>query len=216
MRRSFVRRTARASLVVAAALVAVALVAGEAVAFHTVSHSGTRGHFSFVDTPTMPGARCNYEGAAGHGFLDAIRVKPPKVFWPNLTSANPHEQGLVGWQVRIQHWNGATWTTTDTSSQDVAIAHEHTPAPFVAIVAVHNPPNSLRYRALAVLTWFRPNSSVLGRAKVVLDWYNQTDPGKIVPTCKGVVCHVCATVPSRGPAADAARARVEAIAPRRS
>jgi hypothetical protein len=216
MRRSFVRRTARASLVVAAALVAVALVAGEAVAFHTVSHSGIRGHYSFVDTPTMPGGRCTYEGAAGHGFLDAIRVRAPKVFWPNLNSANPHEQGLVGWQVRIQHWNGATWTTTDVGTVTTAVAHEHRPAPFLAKTVMHAPPNSLRYRALAVLTWFRPNSSILGRAKVVLDWYNQTDPGKIVHTCKGVVCHVCATIPGRTPVADAGRGRAEALPQRRS
>jgi hypothetical protein len=211
MPRSLVRRTMRATVVVGVVVAAVALIAGQAVAFHTVSHSGVRGQYSFLDTQSSPGARCDYEGAAGHGFFAAMKVRPPTVFWPNRHPGNPDEHGTVGWRVKIQHWNGMTWTASDVSSESTAVAREHSPAPFIGKLVHHEPPNSRRYRAQVVLTWYGANSSVLGRAKVILDWYNQTDPGRIVTSCKGVVCHVCMPVPGGARPSDVARNRLEAV-----
>jgi hypothetical protein len=216
MRRTFVRRAGRAAFVVAVAVVGVALIAGEAVASHTVAHSGVTGPFSFMDTMASPGARCTYEGAAGHGFFNGMKVKPPTVFWPNRHAGNPNEHGIVGWTVKIQHWNGVKWTTANISAETTAVAHENTPAPFVAKIVPHGPPDSRRYRAQVVLIWHGSGSTALGRAKVVLDWYNQTDPGVIKTSCKAVVCHVCGTVTSGTRVPDAARHRIEALPQRRA
>jgi hypothetical protein len=215
MRRSFISRAARAAFIVATAVAGVALVGGEAVAWHTVAHSGVNGHYSFVDTSATPGARCDYEGAAGHGFFKGMKVKPPTVFWPNQDSGNTNEHGTVGWKIKIQHWNGVKWTTANISTETTAIAHENTSAPFVAKTVHHGPPDSHRYRAQVVLTWYTPGMSVLGQAKVILDWYNQTDPGITVTSCKGVVCHVCGPVPAGSRSDSALRHRPDGILLRR-
>jgi hypothetical protein len=216
MRRSFISQAARAAFIVATAVAGVALVAGEAVAWHTVAHSGVNGHYSFVDTSASPGARCDYEGAAGHGYFNNMRVKPPTVFWPNQDSGNPDEHGTVGWKFKIQHWNGVKWTTANISTESTAVAHENTSAAFFAKHVQHGPPDNHRYRAQVVLTWYTPAMAVLGQAKVVLDWYNQTDPGVTVTSCKGVVCHVCGPVPGGTRASDVARHRLEALPLRRN
>jgi hypothetical protein len=173
------------------ATLAVALGGGDAMAATPVSQSGVVGNVTFQDSPTTPQARCLFDGAAGHSYFSGMRVKAPSIFWPNQSISTPNEHGTVGWRVKVQHWNGASWATVNTSPESQATASENTAAAFVTKTVPHGLTVSHRYRALVVITWYTGPSSQLGQAKVLIDWYRRIANGKAYTSCKGIVCDVC-------------------------
>jgi hypothetical protein len=168
---SFVNRSLRGAsfALVTAALIAVG--GNSALAAHQVGSSGTPGSYSWEDTAAHPAGLCDYNGGgtAGHTYLVRIKVKPPtNVLWPHDTESNA---GTVGFRVKLQHLSAGAWTTVNMGSEATATATEDSPAAFGGRSVYWAGPNTGRDRAVAVLSWYNPDMSVLGRVSVAIDHY---------------------------------------------
>ncbi len=160
-------RGASLAILIAACL---ALGGGDVFAAHQVHQSGTIGSYSFTDTAGNPAGYCNYNGggAAGHTYLVGVKVDAPTAFWPAGQSSH---HGTIGYRVKLQHLNGTGWHTVNVGTEQRTSATVHTSAVFGKAHVGWAGSNQGHDRALAVLTWYRPNTTVLGRARVVIDHY---------------------------------------------
>ena len=166
---------------VASIVLLLAASGSDVLAAHTVSRSGATGHYSFADTRSGPGATCFYAAVQGQYEFDHVRVKPPKVYWP---TASPFSNGTVGFKVKLQHWNGFTWTTVRSSGESRALASKTSPAPFSAKAVMWAAPHDRRYRAEVRLRWLTPDANVIGQALVVLDHYRIIYDGTVASACR--------------------------------
>jgi hypothetical protein len=181
---SSVRLVGRGGMLAIAVAVAVILSGGDVFAAHTLSHSGTTGHYVFQDTNSHPGAKCFYEGAAGHWEFNHMRVTPPNVFWPNSSA---FDSGSVAIKVKLQHWDGSVWTTVSKSTQTVATATKTSPARFPYKIVTWAPPHNHKYRALVRIRWLTPDADVIGQAVVALDHYRIGYDGSVDSACRAEV-----------------------------
>jgi len=172
-------RSASLSILVAACL---ALGSGDVLAAHQVSQTGVIGSYAFTDTAGNPAGYCNYNGggAAGHTYLVKVRVDAPTAYWPDGQASN---HGTIGYRVKLQHFSGGVWDTVNTGAEEQATATVHVSALFGPRHVDWAGPNTGHDRALAVLTWYRPNATVLGRARVVIDFYLSGFDGITRPYC---------------------------------
>jgi hypothetical protein len=174
---SWIRRTVRGTSIATLMVVSLALGGGSALAAHQVGGHGTLGSYSWTDTAPHPAGVCSYNGggAAGHTYLVKVKVKAPDaVYWPAGTGSS---SGTVGFKVVLQHLTGGTWTKVGHGTEATSTAHRHTSAMFGTRSVSWAGPNTGKDRALAVLTWYQSDMSVLGRAKVVIDHYHNTFDG---------------------------------------
>jgi hypothetical protein len=168
---SFTMGRARHGASVAALVVAcLASGSGSVLGAHLVHQTGTVGIYSFTDTAGNPAGYCNYNGggALGHTYLVSIRVDAPTAFWP---AGLPSHHGTIGYRVKLQHDDGGAWQTVNAGTEQHATASVHTSAVFGTAHVKWAGSNQGHDRALAVLTWYRPNSTVVGRARIAIDHY---------------------------------------------
>ncbi len=169
MSRSFIRCALRGATLAGLLLVALSLGGGTALAYHEISRTGVVGAYSWVDTTAHPGGRCAYNKAMGQGLLDTMSVKAPIAYWP-LGSSVSH--GTIGYRIKLQHYNGTTWLTVGSSGEVTAVAWKHAAAALARRTVTYTGSDwSRKFRALAVLTWYRADSTVLGRASVTMSHY---------------------------------------------
>ncbi|MEA2622000.1 MAG: hypothetical protein QOH61_910 [Chloroflexota bacterium] len=174
---SLIRRFVGGTSLATLTAVMIALGGGEVLAAHQVGSSGTTGSYSWTDTAAHPAGVCDYNGGgtAGHIYIVQIKVRAPdSVLWPAGTGSS---SGRVGFKVKLQHLHGGTWSTVNTGPEASATASRHTSAMFGTRRVHWAGPISGKDRAVAVLTWYRPNDSVLGRAHVVIDHYKNNHDG---------------------------------------
>jgi hypothetical protein len=178
-----VSRSVRA-LGLAAAM--IPLAASSAFAYHQTAQTGSVGHYSWTDDATHPAAKCSYQGAAGSLYFDGVRVKAPVAYWPDQDSNVSDEHGDIGWRTVIQHFNGATWDVVKKGPEVRMPASETTAAAFAAQKVNWPGPNSRRYRAAAILTWWLPDGvTKLGRAWVQIDFHRRAYDGSVGSSCVG-------------------------------
>jgi hypothetical protein len=149
----------------------VALGGTGALAAHQAGSSGMPGPYSWTDTSSEPAGLCDYEGGgtAGHTYIVRVKVSAPTtVLWPHDASSNA---GTVGFKVKLQHLSGGTWHHVNTGSEATSTATEDSSAAFGPRSVYWAGPNTGRDRAVAVLTWYNPDMSILGRVSVVIDHY---------------------------------------------
>jgi hypothetical protein len=167
-----------------ALIVLFAVGASPVAAYQVVSHSGTPGPYSLVDSTANPGATCHYGPANSSGVaaIDFIRGRTPSV----------HPKGnrsqTVAWQVLVQRQSsaGAPWSTVAKSSFQKAVASPgpHGAAPFK--------PTNVLYSA--------PRDSSLVRALYRIRWYSTADNQTVVAGVTLWITHYLAvwTVGSTG------------------
>jgi hypothetical protein len=163
-------RTWRGASVATLVATCLALGSGNVLAATPVHQSGTIGNYSFTDTAGNPAGFCNYNGggALGHTYLVSIKVDAPTAFWP---AGQPSHHGTIGYRVKLQHDNGGVWQTVNAGTEQRATGSVHTSAVFGKAHVAWAGSNQGHDRALAVLTWYRPNATVVGRVRVVIDNY---------------------------------------------
>jgi hypothetical protein len=170
-----------------AVLAATCLVLGgsDVFAAHQVGQTGVIGNYAFTDTAGTPAGYCNYNGGgtAGHVYLVAIRVNPPTAYWPAGQASN---HGTIGFRLKLQHLSGGVWHNVNTGAEAQAPATVHSSALFGPRHVAWAGPNTGRDRALAVLSWYRPDTTVLGRARVVIDHYRSGFDGITRSYCRVV------------------------------
>lgn len=177
MKRSLVRRLLGGTTLALLTAAMLALGGSGALAAHHLSGTGTTGEYSWTDTAAHPAGLCDYNGggAAGHTYIVRIKVNAPdSAYWP---AGTPSSSGTVGFKVELQHLTSGHWTTVNTGQEQTATASRHSSAMFGPRSVKWAGPNTGRDRAVAVLTWYNPNMSVLGRDKAVIDHYANNHDG---------------------------------------
>jgi hypothetical protein len=167
------------ALAVAAILVMLATTSASAD-----TKSGTFGHYAVTDTSGRPGVTCSYTSSYPNHYLVSMTVRAPSVWWPNTTSANDTENGLVGWWPVVQRQTNSGWKTVADEAAQQATAYEDRPlkdpadrAPFSSrTVAVSASDNEL-YRVIVKVAWYATDASVMGSARHTVKRYRLTYPG---------------------------------------
>ena len=183
MTRSLSWRFGRGATAALVLLATMALCGGEALAATQVSHSGQTGAYSFHDTTTSPGAKCIYEGAAGHSEFQRAHVAAPTVSW--LTGA--FHSGTVGWRLLLQHWDGHAWVTVHTTSEARAHATQTTAAHLSARSVVTAGPHNRKYRVMVKIRWMTPDAETIGSVHVLIDHYRRDYDDSVGSSCKAEV-----------------------------
>ncbi len=206
---SFVRRVLRGGFLASTIVAAVALGGGTTLAAHQVGHSGTTGSYSWTDSSAHPAGLCDYTGggAAGHTYIVGVRVNAPATAkWPTGQAST---WGYVGFRVELQHLSGGSWTTVNWGPQTTANATTTASAMLSNRRVAWAGPLTGKDRGLAVLTWYRPNWSILGSARVVIDHYANNFDSVARAYCPVSYCDVCAPAAAAGVAAiDTRRSQV--------
>jgi len=187
MTRSMSWRLGRGASATLVLLASLALTGGQTLAATPVAHSGSTGHYSFTDTTSSPGAKCVYQGTAGHQDFDHARVKAPTVYW---LSTGAFHSGTVGWRVLLQHWNGLSWDTVRTTSEARGHATRSTPAPLSTRNVSWAAPHNRKYRVEVKVRWMTPDAETIGSVLVVIDHYKHTYDGSVGSSCKAQVADV--------------------------
>lgn len=167
-------------------LASLALSGGETLAATQVAHSGPTGVYSFVDTSSSPGARCVYEGSAGADEFNHARVPAPKVYW---LSTGAFHSGTVGWRLKLQHWNGHSWTTVRTTSEARGGATRTHPASLSTRNVSWAAPHDHSYRVEVKIRWMTPDAETIGSVLVVIDHYRRTYDRSVGASCLAHVPH---------------------------
>ena len=187
MTRSTSWRLGRGAAVSLVLLASLALNGGPALAATQVHRSGHIAHYSFTDTVGSPGARCNYQGAAGSQNFDTARVKAPRIYWRSSPAFGSTGSGTVGWRIKLQHWDGHEWDTVRTTSEVRNLATTTTPAPFTARKVAWAAPHDRKYRVLVKIRWLTPDDEVIGSVVVRIDHYRRSYDDSVGSACKAVV-----------------------------
>jgi hypothetical protein len=133
---------------------------------------GQRGHYTFNESYTQPGARCSYTDFVNlSSWFKSMRVSPPRVFAPDRDSSKIDSM-RVGWRVVLQKsTNGATWTRIARSALQKATAYENSPAPFSAVTLSYTGPrDQARFRAVVVINWYSASGTRIGQVKLTPDY----------------------------------------------
>lgn len=156
-----------------------------ALGYNTTNQTGSVGTYFWTDTMAMPAVLCTYEGAAGSMYFNGVRVKAPTAYWPDQNSDNDHEHGKIGMRTRIEHYNGSTWDVVKAGPEVKMWASESTAAALTKQTVSWSGPNSRRYRASVVLTWWKTNGNKLGRVWVLMDFHRRQYDNSVGSSCIG-------------------------------
>jgi hypothetical protein len=162
-------------------LAAALLLAAQPVAAHVTSASGSPGNYVVTDTNANPGAHCFYYDTASSTDLYKIKIRAPKMFAKNRTTAVDSQK--VGWQFYIQHGTSvgsapSGWTTSFKSSIVKATAHDNLAAAFSTRTWNASANINRWWRVKVLMFWYKPGSSttISGQVTDVIDYYSWTYP----------------------------------------
>jgi hypothetical protein len=185
--RSVTRQARRALGAIAFAAVFVSLAGSSSLAATLQHHTGTIGPARFTDTSDKAGAECTYEGAAGTQYFSGMKLRGPRVKYPNL-DAQHEDYGKVGYKIQLQHQSGSgPWQNYVTSPEVKLTAYDDVWFKFPVRTQNWSGATSLggKWRAEVILTWYNGDHSIKGTGYWTIDHYTRDYNGSVGSSCKG-------------------------------
>ena len=160
MVRCFTRLRGR-MLVALATILVLSVAAPASAGFFEVpdEKSGTYGKREF------PAGECVYESNKGPDILKAIKVGPPKLFWPNKPGVG--SQGKVGYRIELMD-NGQLLRRSKLFS---GTATRTTSPTFIKRSMAVTPASGHTYNVYITAVWFRPDGTKLGTVRHFVAYY---------------------------------------------